>query len=141
MIHRDLKPSNIMLSPKNTHLLSQPEPTDFDTNNYLLKIIDCGMARQLDLPSMTNMVGSLFYRAPELLLGCNSYGKPVDVWALGCVFHFIVTGHTLFNAHSELELFKKVISIVGIEKTAIQNKHLFNALDKLKIEDSPPNWS
>ena len=131
-----------MLSSKKTHLLSQPEPTDIDTNNYHVKIIDCGMAKELDSSrSMTNMVGSLFYRPPELLLGCKSYGKAVDIWALGCIFHFIVTGHTLFKADNELELFKKVISIVGIQKTTILNKHLFNALDKIKIEDCQANWT
>lgn len=131
-----------MLSSKKTHLLSQPEPTDIDTNNYHVKIIDCGMAKELDSSrSMTNMVGSLFYRPPELLLGCKSYGKAVDIWALGCIFHFIVTGHTLFKADNELELFKKIISIVGIQKTTILNKHLFNALDKIKIEDCQGNWA
>lgn len=34
-----------MLSPKNTHIISQPEPTDIDTNNYDIKIIDLGMAK------------------------------------------------------------------------------------------------
>lgn len=123
-----------MLSSKKTHLLSQPEPTDIDTLNYHVKIIDCGMAKETDYSrSMTNMVGSLFYRAPELLLGCKSYAKPVDVWALGCIFHFMVTGNTLFKAENELEQFKRIISIVGIQKTAILNKHLFNALQNIKI--------
>lgn len=123
-----------MLSSKKTHLLSQPEPTDIDTNNYHVKIIDCGMAKETDYSrSMTNMVGSLFYRAPELLLGCKSYAKGVDIWALGCIFHFMVTGNTLFKAENELEQFKRIISIVGIQKTAILNKHLFNALQNIKI--------
>lgn len=51
---------------------------------------------------MTNMVGSLFYRAPELLLGSKRYGPEVDVWALGCIFHYMVTGNTLFKGESEV---------------------------------------
>lgn len=93
-----------MLASKKTHLLSQPDPTDIDTLNYHVKIIDCGMAKELDFSSnsMTNMVGSLFYRAPELLLGCEVYGRGVDIWALGCIFHFMVTGNTLFKAENEV---------------------------------------
>ncbi len=102
-MHRDLKPSNIMLAPRKAHLLSQPEPSEIDTLNYHVKLIDCGMAKELDSSrSMTNLVGSLFYRSPELLLGCKSYSKAVDVWALGCIFHFMVTGSTLFKADNEL---------------------------------------
>jgi hypothetical protein len=36
-----------MLSPKNQHLVSQPEPADIDTLNYHVKIIDYGMAKEL----------------------------------------------------------------------------------------------
>ena len=100
-----------MLAPKNTHLQSQPEPADIDTNNYYVKIIDLGMAKELDFSekSMTNMVGSLFYRAPELLLGSKRYGPEVDVWALGCIFHYMVTGNTLFKGESEVHQLKKII--------------------------------
>jgi len=36
---------------------------------------------------MTNVVGSLFYRAPELILGRKRYGYEIDVWSLGCIFY------------------------------------------------------
>ena len=100
-----------MLAPKNTHMQSQPEPADIDTNNYNVKIIDLGMAKELDFSqkSMTNMVGSLHYRAPELLLGSKKYGPEVDVWALGCIFHFIVTGNTLFKGENEIDQLKKIM--------------------------------
>ena len=65
MIHRDLKPANIMLGPKGT-LSPGPNPVAMSTENYSVKIIDYGMAREEDWTNngMTNMVGSLFYRAP-----------------------------------------------------------------------------
>lgn len=130
IIHRDLKPSNIMLVPKNPQAQSQPEPADIDANNYHLKIIDLGMAKELDFSqkSMTNMVGSLHYRAPELLLGAKRYGAEVDVWALGCIFHFMVTGNTLFKGESELDQLKKIMDIVGIEKSTIQNHFVSGSL-------------
>lgn len=99
-----------MLTPKKHHLISQPEPADIDTINYHIKIIDYGMAKELDYSqkSMTNMVGSLFYRAPELLLGCKRYGKSVDIWALGCIFYFITTNTILFKGSNEIEQFTRV---------------------------------
>lgn len=130
IVHRDLKPSNIMLVSKKSHLISQPDPADIDTYNYHVKIIDYGMAKELDFMGreMTNMVGSLFYRAPELLLGSKHYGKAVDVWALGCIFHYFVTGMTLFKGENEVDQFKKIIEIVGLQKSSIKNADLLARL-------------
>lgn len=130
LIHRDLKPSNIMLAPKLTHTQSQPEPADITPNNYHLKIIDLGMAKELDYSqkSITNMVGSLHYRAPELLLGSKRYGTEVDVWALGCIFHFMVTGNTLFKGESEVDQLRRIMEVVGIEKSSIQNHFVSGSL-------------
>lgn len=54
-MHRDLKPSNILINKKGTHL----------------KIADFGLARTFNLPlkSYTHEVVTLWYRAPEILLG------------------------------------------------------------------------
>ncbi len=53
----------------------------------------------------------------------------------------MVTGNTLFKGENEVYQFKKIISIAGIQKSDILNKHLFNALQKMKFDDSPGNWS
>jgi serine/threonine protein kinase len=49
---------------------------------------------------MTNMVGSLFYRAPELLVGERIYNEKIDIWSLGCIFYFMQTGNLLFKGNS-----------------------------------------
>jgi serine/threonine protein kinase len=61
LLHRDLKPSNLLLSPQCN-----------------LKICDFGLARHLDHKSveenvLTEGVATRWYRAPEVLLGSNSY--------------------------------------------------------------------
>lgn len=73
VIHRDIKGANILISDKG-----------------IVKLADFGLAR-IFYPGnktyqYTNRVVTLWYRAPELLLGARNYSETVDVWSLGCVF-------------------------------------------------------
>lgn len=50
---------------------------------------------------------TLWYRAPEILLGARQYSTPVDVWSVGCIFAEMVNQRPLFPGDSEIdELFK-----------------------------------
>ena len=50
---------------------------------------------------------TLWYRAPEILLGSCHYSTPVDVWSVGCIFAEMVTQRPLFPGDSEIdELFR-----------------------------------
>lgn len=52
-------------------------------------------------------VVTLWYRAPEILLGSRQYSTPVDVWSVGCIFAEMVNQKPLFPGDSEIdELFK-----------------------------------
>lgn len=52
-------------------------------------------------------VVTLWYRAPEILLGSRHYSTPVDVWSVGCIFAEMVNRRPLFPGDSEIdELFK-----------------------------------
>lgn len=69
IVHRDLKTSNLLIN-----------------NNGIVKICDFGLARIFADPPTpcTDLVVTLWYRAPELLLGTNVYsGKAVDMWSVG----------------------------------------------------------
>ena len=82
MLHRDLKPHNLLIDSKGA-----------------LKLADFGLARAFGIPvrSYTHEVVTLWYRAPEILLGSTHYSTPVDIWSVGCIFAELVTRRPLFN--------------------------------------------
>lgn len=51
---------------------------------------------------MTDYVATRWYRAPELLLS-PTYGKEVDIWAIGCIMGEISDGDPLFAGESEID--------------------------------------
>ena len=102
ILHRDLKPSNIMLGSKNNGCAPEAEALEISPDFYSLKLIDFGMTREQawENCNMTNQVGTLYYRAPELLVGEKQYSNKIDIWSLGCIFYFMQTGTVLFKGTS-----------------------------------------
>jgi len=57
--------------------------------------------------SHTYQVVTLWYRAPEILLGAEHYSTPVDAWSIGCIFAEMLNKEPLFPGDSEIdELFR-----------------------------------
>lgn len=63
-----------------------------------VKIADFGLARLLMIPikTLTHEVETLWYRAPEILLGQKRYTFSVDMWAVGCIFAELYMKRPLF---------------------------------------------
>ena len=76
ILHRDLKPQNLLID-----------------RDGAMKIGDFGLARAFGIPirAYTHEVVTLWYRAPEILLGGRQYACPVDMWSIGCIFVEMVT--------------------------------------------------
>lgn len=64
----------------------------------VLKLADFGLARAFGVPlrSYTHEVVTLWYRAPEVLLGSKLYSTGVDMWSVGCIFAEMIKKSALF---------------------------------------------
>jgi serine/threonine protein kinase len=80
-----------------------------------LKLADFGLARLSGLPNgpYTYEVVTLWYRAPELLLGAQRYSAAVDVWSVGCIFAEMATGLPLFPGRSDIDQLIKIFQRRG----------------------------
>ncbi|KAL2056076.1 hypothetical protein ABVK25_003719 [Lepraria finkii] len=85
VLHRDLKPANIMVTSKGE-----------------VRIGDLGLARLFYKPlhnlfSGDKVVVTIWYRAPELLLGSRHYTPAIDLWAVGCIFAELLSLRPIFK--------------------------------------------
>ena len=80
-----------------------------------VKLADFGLARLSAIPNgpYTFEVVTLWYRAPELLLGANRYSTSVDVWSIGCIFAEMATGMPLFPGRSDIDQLFKIFQRRG----------------------------
>lgn len=98
VLHRDLKPQNILIDKQGS-----------------LRLADFGLARAFGLPikTYTHEVVTLWYRAPEILLGGRQYSTPVDIWSVGCIFAEMAQKRPLFMGDSEIDQLFKIFKVLG----------------------------
>ncbi|KAI1960204.1 cyclin-dependent protein kinase [Ophidiomyces ophidiicola] len=115
ILHRDLKPANILV-----------------TSRGAVKIGDLGLARVFYKPlnslfSGDKVVVTIWYRAPELLLGARHYTTAIDLWAVGCIFAELLSLRPIFKGEEakmdnkktvpfQRNQMLKIIEILGLPK-------------------------
>ena len=103
VLHRDLKPQNLLINKRGE-----------------LKLADFGLARAFGIPVRTfsHEVVTLWYRAPDVLMGSTKYSTPIDMWSAGCIFAEMATGRPLFPGANAQEQLTTVFKVMGTPNPA-----------------------
>ncbi|KAK4341162.1 hypothetical protein RND71_039663 [Anisodus tanguticus] len=99
VLHRDIKGSNLLID-----------------DNGVLKIGDFGLAITFEpnqTQPLTSRVVTLWYRAPELLLGATEYGVAIDMWSAGCILAELFAGKPIMPGRTEVEQMHKIFKLCG----------------------------
>ncbi|VDN01300.1 unnamed protein product [Thelazia callipaeda] len=98
VLHRDLKPQNLLVDEMGA-----------------IKLADFGLARAVGIPvrAYTHEVVTLWYRAPEVLLGSSRYSMGVDIWSIGCIAAEMATKTPLFQGDSEIDQIFRIFRIMS----------------------------
>lgn len=92
ILHRDIKGANLLIG-----------------ENGVLKIGDFGLATSFkpnQKQPLTSRVVTLWYRAPELLLGATEYGVAIDMWSAGCILAELFSGKPIMPGRTEVLLLR-----------------------------------
>lgn len=98
VLHRDLKPQNLLIN-----------------NKGQLKLADFGLARAFGIPvnTFSNEVVTLWYRAPDVLLGSRTYNTSIDIWSAGCIMAEMYSGRPLFPGTTNEDQLVRIFRIMG----------------------------
>jgi len=122
VLHRDLKPQNLLID-----------------KNGCIKIADFGLARAFGIPVRvyTHEVVTLWYRAPEVLLGSPKYSCPIDIWSIGTIFAEMVNRRPLFQGDSEIDQLFRIFRVLRTP-----NEELWPGVTQLPdFKATFPNWT
>lgn len=98
VLHRDLKPQNLLINKRGE-----------------LKLADFGLARAFGIPvnTFSNEVVTLWYRAPDVLMGSRTYSTSIDVWSCGCIMAEMISGVPLFRGRDNNDQLNQILRILG----------------------------
>jgi eukaryotic-like serine/threonine-protein kinase len=98
LVHRDIKPANVYVCRLGLEY-------DF------VKVLDFGLVkvrrhggRESFTASIEHTTGTPAYMAPEIILGESDVDRRADVYALGCVAYYLLTGQLVFEADTPMKM-------------------------------------
>ena len=125
IVHCDLKPDNIIFESPN-------EEDENENDNILnlldLKLLDFGLSSRIKKnEKLNNTVGTRYFIAPETIRG--EYDEKCDVWSIGVILYYILSGKFPFTGNSNMEIFEKIQKV-----EPLYNKNIFNGISPNAID-------
>jgi serine/threonine protein kinase len=110
VLHRDIKGPNLLI-----------------TRDNVLKIADWGLSRTAPERNQKltngNRIVSLWWRAPELLLGSHDYGPEIDIWSVGCVFGEMKAGQAMLQGKDVINQLELIYQLMGSPTGEVEQKY------------------
>lgn len=124
IVHRDLKPQNILV----------------DIESGLIKLIDFGMSNFVQKGQLRNtFCGTYHFAAPEMIRGEKYHGPEVDIWSMGVVLYYMLTGKAPFE--NVVDTMQGNYIIPELKEESLQILDLLNKIfqvnrsERVKLED------
>ncbi len=127
LVHRDIKPANINVGQVGLEY-------DF------VKVLDFGLVKEVKRPSATDTrltvegmtVGTPTYMAPELALD-EAFDGRADLYALGCVMYFLLTGQVVFESDNVMRLMVRHIEEKPVPPSRRTDRQIPPSLDDIVL--------
>jgi serine/threonine-protein kinase len=131
MVHRDVKPANIFLCRMGL---------EFD----FVKVLDFGLVqtRAVDpsaavtetLITAQRLIGTPAYMAPEVILGKDDVDRRADVYAIGCVAFYLLTGTRVFEDGTQMQALIDHVHAEPVSPSSRLGKPLAKELDRIVLD-------
>ncbi|ORX66047.1 Pkinase-domain-containing protein [Linderina pennispora] len=117
LFHRDIKPENVLIRRRITPASG---PGGSSTIVVEAKIADFGLVHDMDFSRpLTDYISTRWYRAPEVLLNCNNYSTPIDVWAVGTIVAELAMLRPLFPGSNQIDQLRRIFEVLGTPKISV----------------------
>lgn len=125
--HRDISPGNVLIDPRGGVKLADFGQTRRIGGSLTTRIVEekeeegrstAGAENAAENtatapPLLSPIVGTRWYRCPELLFGARHYTTSVDMWSVGCIFAELLTGQPFFPGNSDIDQICKIRDKLG----------------------------
>ncbi len=124
LIHRDIKPANVMLCERGGE-------------SDVVKVLDFGLIKDVhatdtrDITQYARLLGTPAYMAPERIRNPSEAAPTVDIYAVGALAFYLLTGKRVFDAPNELELARLILEVEAPRTSSAARQPIPNALDDL----------